>query len=60
MAEEQRSSFGELVYRYRRQLGLTQLQLADRVQAASLRVGGNDGPLAGATLSEKSVSNFER
>lgn len=60
MAEGQRSSFGELVYRYRRQLGLTQLQLADRVQAASLRMGGDAGPLAGATLSEKSVSNFER
>lgn len=60
MAEGQRSSFGELVYRYRRQLGLTQLQLADRVHAASLRLGGDDGPLAGATLSEKGVANLER
>ena len=60
MAEGQRSSFGELVYRYRRQLGLTQLQLADRVQAASFRMGGEAGPLTGATLTEKSVSNYER
>ncbi|MGI8485388.1 MAG: AAA family ATPase, partial [Thermomicrobiales bacterium] len=60
MAVGQRSSFGELVYRYRRQLGLTQLQLANRVQDESFRMGGDAGPLAGATLSEKSVANFER
>ena len=60
MAVGQRSSFGELVYRYRRQLGLTQLQLAGRVQDESFRMGGEAGPLAGLTLSEKSVSNFER
>lgn len=54
MAQGHRSPFGELVYRHRRQLSLTQLDLA------MLAINLSSRNRQGGTLSERTVAAFER